>query len=619
MTTELGKQVNELIGQNRLTDAHNVLLQAQTSTPNDPQIEYELGLFCLNTGKFDESEVHFKNCLAKGLESGLVHYHLGLSLLRQDKAAEALSTFREACERDPSLVLAHFHWGLALHQMGNYRGALGQLNQAIKLNPELTVAYYQAGLTSHELGLYQEAIKLYATACKMDPKFSHAYNALGVTMASLGRYAEACRLFAEANKHDKDSVLAARSWAYALYQLGKYDEAMERYKEAFSLASPESLDAAERALLFNDWGVALHRIGHYEEAAEKLVQAVDINPQLQAAKLNLAVVQLALAAYELAARNLEELKEAGLFLPEIQKYTGVSYFMQKHYEGALEGFLAASDNPKKDPELALWLGFTFIALGQVEEAREYFQSVLEEDNKNFLAYDGLGVALALAHDHSTAIEKFKQALSVNSNFAMARWHLGRSLEALGHPQEAQDEFELAVLKDEDCLLPEKELLEFLLLRSANELVLSRSLKLLEVTPHDLDVQLSLARALKAENHFEDCEEVLNRILQDHPKSARAYSLLGQLYLSQGNLVDADERFRLGSNLADSEAELYYYWGKTLALLGFHELALEKFEKACDIDPFDPDVYEAWGATLKSMGRFSDASEVFRKASEYIFK
>jgi tetratricopeptide (TPR) repeat protein len=63
--------------------------------------------------------------------------------------------------------------------------------------------------------------------------------------------------------------------------------------------------------------------------------------------------------------------------------------------------------------------------------------------------------------------------------------------------------------------------------------------------------------------------------------------------------------------------LFYYWGKALALLGLQELALEKYEKATEIDPYDADVYDAWGQALKSLGRFADAAEVYRRASEYI--
>ena len=48
-----------------------------------------------------------------------------------------------------------------------------------------------------------------------------------------------------------------------------------------------------------------------------------------------------------------------------------------------------------------------------------------------------------------------------------------------------------------------------------------------------------------------------------------------------------------------------------------ELALEKYEKACELDPYDADVYDAWGTALKTLGRFTEAAEVYKRASEYI--
>jgi Flp pilus assembly protein TadD len=47
------------------------------------------------------------------------------------------------------------------------------------------------------------------------------------------------------------------------------------------------------------------------------------------------------------------------------------------------------------------------------------------------------------------------------------------------------------------------------------------------------------------------------------------------------------------------------------------LALEKYEKASELDPYDGDIYDAWGAALKSLGRFAEAANVYRRAAEYI--
>jgi tetratricopeptide (TPR) repeat protein len=154
-------------------------------------------------------------------------------------------------------------------------------------------------------------------------------------------------------------------------------------------------------------------------------------------------------------------------------------------------------------------------------------------------------------------------------------------------------------------------------QSQYELVQNKTRKLLELMPSDEESYLSLARAFKGQGKHEDAMQVLNALLQVNPGCGPACVMQGQLYLSQGLLLDADEKFRVASQLFEGDTVLYYGWGKTLGLLGLHELALEKFEKANEIDPFDADTYEAWGATLKILGRYQEAAEIYRKAAEYI--
>jgi Tfp pilus assembly protein PilF len=109
------------------------------------------------------------------------------------------------------------------------------------------------------------------------------------------------------------------------------------------------------------------------------------------------------------------------------------------------------------------------------------------------------------------------------------------------------------------------------------------------------------------------------VLIEDPNNVTAHMLAGQIFMNQGRLVEADDMFRKASDgsASDGEASLFYSWGKTLALLGLHELAIEKYQKASEIDPYDGDVYEAWGAVLKFLGRFGEAAEVYKRAADYL--
>jgi tetratricopeptide (TPR) repeat protein len=265
----------------------------------------------------------------------------------------------------------------------------------------------------------------------------------------------------------------------------------------------------------------------------------------------------------------------------------------------------------------LWLGYTYLAMAEIGMAERHFERAVQLNPSNFLALDSLGVSLALQDKQEQAADRFKECLRVNPKFGLAHIHLARTLESVGRGGEAMMEYKYAVQKDPGCLLPEKEALELLLQRSQFDLVLGKSQRLLELMPTDEDAQLALARALKAQNRLEEAEAVLAQMVAQHPGNGPAQVLEGQIFLSQGKLLEADEKFRNASNLFEGDVALYYGWGKCLSLLGLQELALEKFQKANEIDPYDPDTYEAWGATLKSLGRFAEAGEVFKRAADYL--
>jgi tetratricopeptide (TPR) repeat protein len=190
---------------------------------------------------------------------------------------------------------------------------------------------------------------------------------------------------------------------------------------------------------------------------------------------------------------------------------------------------------------------------------------------------------------------------------------------MGEQEAAQKEFAAAVSLDKNVLIPEKEVIEQLLQVSRFDDVLDKSQKLLTMVPGDVDARLALAKAFKEGNQHDQALSVLEQLLIEDPQNGPAYVLAGQIFLTDGRFVEADDMFRKAcdSDSYEGDSVLYYSWGKTLALLGLHELALEKYEQAAEIDPYDGDVYEAWGGTLKHLGKFAEAAEVYKRASDYL--
>ncbi|MBY0358134.1 MAG: tetratricopeptide repeat protein [Candidatus Obscuribacterales bacterium] len=608
-------KINELVMQGKVEEAYSLLSDQAAQEPDNAQAHFELGSFCYNQGKFAEAERSLRqaNSISATASS---FYLLGLLLLRAGKHEAAMESFREACELDENFALGHLHWGIALLAMNSLNGALGQFKLACRLNPQLTVAFYEAGVVSYRLGSYVEAAEFFAKATELESNLAEAFNGLGAAQLALQNFSEARQNFEKALSLDETQVQIRLNLAATLMRLAKLEEASRCYQEAINQHN-STIDARSRSYMYNDWGVNLAQLGHIEEAVEKLFQAVDIDPSLAQSRLNLGLVRISLGEYEQAADDFEKLLElepnyAPALLPQ-----STVLFLEGRCEEALERLTALQMQGEKTALLSLWKGYCHLALKQFAEAETSFRDSLALEPDNPLSMDGLGAALAFQDQYNEAVAKFKECTEKHPDYAPAHLHLARSYEAAGNIEEALVEYKAAVNKDPDCFLPEKETIESLLKHARFDLVQLKAERLLSALPEDEQGQLALVRALRGQNRQEEAAQALEKLLAQHPNCGVAHMLQGQIYLAGGQLLEADEKFRMAAEFSEPDAGLYFAWAKTLGLLGLHELAIEKLEKANEIDPFDADIYEAWGATLKLLGRYQDAAEIYRKAAEYI--
>lgn len=81
-----------------------------------------------------------------------------------------------------------------------------------------------------------------------------------------------------------------------------------------------------------------------------------------------------------------------------------------------------------------------------------------------------------------------------------------------------------------------------------------------------------------------------------------------VYEGQKNTNDYNVTLKMTANV-------YYNWGIALNNLGMFDNAIEKFEKATEINPQIADYYSDWGSVLLKQGKLNEAVEKFKKAIE----
>ncbi len=615
MSAQISQLVSDLVSQGKWEEAYAALIRFGQQNPsgvNDPDLQCQLGIIAFNSGKLPEAERHLKTALSIDSSRSDAHYQLGLVLLKDGRPAEAMPAFREACERRPNYAVGHLHWGMALMANGSFRGAIGQFNQAIKIDGKLSAAYVQGGMASFRMGQFMEAAQYFQAAANNEPDIPEPLVCLGIALSALGNDVDAGKCFMRAWQVDGKDITTLRYAASAMANAGMIDDAVRLFQESVGMGH-RVLTARERALIYNDWGVSLFKAGRAEDSSDKLLEASDMDPTCLEPVMNLGLVCVELAEYERAAEAFEKALAIDKTNNEVRVYLAVTLILMNSCQAAIN----VLQEKEQDGRFDFWLGHAYLGIANYDRAKQYFERVLKESQINYQALDGLGCALMLGGNYPEAVEKFEQAISMREDYALGHLHLARALDELGQTELGANHLRIAVNLDPQCLNPQKEALDRLVKAARYELVEAQSLKILAANPQDSDVRVSLARAFKEQQRLDEAVDLVALVIQEDPKNATARIVAGQIFLLQGRFVEADEMFREADENSDGDPGLFYYWGKTLSLLGLQELALEKYEKASELDPYDADVYDAWGSALKSLGRFADAAEVYRKASEYI--
>lgn len=218
----------------------------------------------------------WEDVLEKQPEVPLAWYNLGNYYLDKKQPDQAIPYFEKARSFDPSRTLHPNYF----HSWNNLANARMQKKE------------------------YPEAEKLYQAIARMDSTYTGAYVNLGNLYNETGRYPEAIGAFEKALSQQPGHVGIMLNLALAHYQSRNYVTALQRYDE---LARMQPRDAS----IQHQRGLCLAGLGKPEEAKAAYFASLNLDPNLQIAKMNLAVVLNQTGKTDSALVLLREAARAG--------------------------------------------------------------------------------------------------------------------------------------------------------------------------------------------------------------------------------------------------------------------------------------------------------------------
>lgn len=367
-----------------------------------------------------------------------------------------------------------------------------------------------------------------------------------------------------------------KSYAQALayFQRGDREQAELMCKKILG-KRPLHVDA------LNMLGAISYHNRAYDSAEKYLRRAIELNPKLSEAHINLGNV----------LQEKGQLDEAMIFIrkaiqlnpsdAEAHNIMGMILHKKGDIDGAVHCYQAALQLKSSHVHARNNLGIAFENKGLYDEAISAFQKAAQYDPRNFDACSYLGILFKKRGNLSEAIAWFHKALLVNPNHSATCNNLGKVLNEAGKYREAID-------------------------------VIQHALRL---NPADADAYYNLGTAYHQQKQFDDALACYKKAIELNGNYPPTYNNLGTIMHIKGRTEEATTLFQQAIQLDPTYAEAHYNLGTVLQEKNNVEDAIACYRKAINLNPRLTSAYNNLGNSLAARGKLQEAAEIFYKALE----
>lgn len=334
-----------------------------------------LGLAYIDTGEIAKAEVCLQRADAAGIDNVDVRFLRGLVFFKQNKNAEAMAAFDRTLELDGRFTEAQYYRGQVLERTGQLNQAVAAYKRTVETDPTFAPASFDLGVAYYNQGDYNNAAIAYQEVVKNDPNDHQAHANLANTYRQLGRCPDANVEYKQAVAGLKDADLYSE-WGYCLGKSGEWTEAVARLTTAKEL-SPAAIDNSN--LGWGYYNAANSQTAAKNTSAAKtnynlsktyLQTAVDQDPKLDAAYLNLGSTHNALGEFQAAVNVLKTVLGFRRDWVIASNQLGLGYRGLNDLVNAVATFKHVVDLDGRNTYGLFNLGEAYFASGKKKEAKK---------------------------------------------------------------------------------------------------------------------------------------------------------------------------------------------------------------------------------------------------------
>ena len=360
---------------------------------------------------------------------------LGTIRAKQGRLAEAEKFFMRAIRGDNKYVGAHMNLAYLytlMHQPGK---TISELREVLLLDPKNAEALDRLARLLLAQGEIDEGIKVLEQAEQSQQLSVTLLVLLGDAHLKNGSAAKAETRYQVALERQNDYTDAVLGLAQAAQIKGDAGAASDY------LARARKMEATSPDTLYRFALVALS-LGLYEEANGTLLAAIKLNRRDPAYFLALGTTWIKkpdLVEAEQAFRRALELQPDS---PKAQMFLGYTLMEQKKYPEALEWLEKSLLKDKTVPETFYYLGQIAQEQNDDERAINYFKQALRLVSNYSFAHSGLGISYLRLKNYPLAQQELELSVKLNPSDEKAHYNLALLFARLKNPERAQEEMRI---------------------------------------------------------------------------------------------------------------------------------------------------------------------------------
>jgi len=207
---------------------------------NDPQYQYNLGLFHLNNGNIDEADKYFNKAISLNDKYYLAYNSLGLAYSMRGDLQKSLKYFKKCLEINPGFTEARNNLGIIYQEMGFINKAEDEFYKVLsdKTYSSKELPYYNLAYLFFIKNKFEQALDYVQNSIRENSSFAMAYNLKGLLLEKLDDLPQAIKSYEKALSIVPADINFSFNLAVALFK----SQELSRAKEIFERISPKVSD-----------------------------------------------------------------------------------------------------------------------------------------------------------------------------------------------------------------------------------------------------------------------------------------------------------------------------------------------------------------------------------------